>query len=319
MNKFSLPSLQTLRTFESCYRLGSFTKAAGELNISQGAVSQHIKSLEIRLGFAVFLREGRRIVPTPSGRALLHVVNESLTRITEVIYAERSKQCEDELIVSSLPGFAIRWLFPRLVNFEKVIPDVRLSVNAISNPMDFSLHHAHLAIVYTHEAVSSSDSSESGLFSESIFPVCSPAFAEAHGLNGNKDDASRFINRLPELTLLYDISSARQAHTDIWSYWADSQGVDLTKSHVQKYSQSNITLQLAELGHGVAMGRTSLVMDAIRKGQLIQLQPAQIRNPCRYHLQIYPGLSRHRGVEIFSKTLRLMTQEIEEFENSYLY
>ncbi len=319
MNKFSLPSLQTLRTFESCYRLGSFTKAAAELNISQGAVSQHIKSLEIRLGFAVFLREERSITPTPSGTALLQVVNESLTRITEIIYAERSKQCEDELIVSALPGFAIRWLFPRLINFEKVIPDVRISVNAISNPMDFSLHHAHLAIVYTHEPVSPSNHTEPGLFGESVFPVCSPAFAATHGLSGSKEGISLFVDKLPGLTLLYDESSALQPYTDIWSYWAESQGVDLTKSLVQKYSQSNITLQLAELGHGVAMGRTSLVMDAIKEGQLIQLQPAQIQNPCQYRLQVYPGLSKHRGVEGFTKNLRLMTKAIEEFESNYLY
>ncbi|WP_257263240.1 LysR family transcriptional regulator [Endozoicomonas sp. ONNA2] len=313
MNKFSLPSLQTLRTFESCYRLGSFTRAAAELNVSQGAVSQRIKTLEVRLGFAVFLREGRSIVPTPSGRALLQVVNESLTRINEVIYAERSRQCEDELIVSCLPGFAIRWLFPRLINFEQVMPDVRLSVNAISNPVEFSLHHAHLAIVYTQ------DSPDSGLFTEAIFPVCSPAFAQAHGFQGNTDDVSQFINKLPELTLLYDVSSAMHTYSDIWAYWAKSRGVDLTKSHVQKYRQSNITLQLAELGHGVAMGRTSLVMDAIKKGQLIQLQPARVLNPCRYHLQTYPGLSRHRGVEIFSEQLRLMTEEIDAFARNYLY
>ncbi|MCV6587910.1 MAG: LysR family transcriptional regulator [Marinobacterium sp.] len=95
-----------MRVLESCYRPNSFIRAANELGIRQGAVSQQIWSLEQRLGFAAFLREGCTTRPTQSGEALVDAVREGFGYIAEVIELEKRKQCENERVISVLPGFA---------------------------------------------------------------------------------------------------------------------------------------------------------------------------------------------------------------------
>ena len=307
---FALPSLQTLRIFESAYRLGSFTRAGEELGISQGAVSQNIKTLEIRLGFPVFVREGRSIVPTDSGTALLHTVTESLNRIESVIAVERHKHKTSELTISAHPGFAIRWMFPRLIHFEQAHPDITISINTISDPTNFALHHAHCAINYAPR-----EKGGTYLFDEHLFPVCSPEFAEQYQL----DSSEHFIQCLPDIMLLSDSSLTENRYQDSWAYWADKAGIALPRKLFSQHGLSNITLQLAELGRGVALGRTSLVMDAIQSGRLVQLFPAIVQNPYGYRLQKHPGLFNHALTEAFEQNLKTLTKEIDEFSTSVLF
>ncbi len=311
MNMIALPSLQTLRIFESAYRLGSFTKAGEELGISQGAVSQNIKTLEIRLGFLVFFREGRSIIPTPSGTALRHTVSESLSRIESVIAIERQKHKADELIISAHPGFAIRWMFPRLTEFERALTNIKFTINTVSAPTNFALHHAHCAIDYAPR-----EQNKTYLFDEHLFPVCSPEFAVKSGLadKGKK----KLLQCLPNLTLLTDSSQLVNQDQDNWTYWANQVGVELSGQVFKRHKLSNITLQLAELGHGVALGRTSLVMDAIQSGRLVQLFPSQVRNPYGYTLQVHPGFFNYALIRDFEKLLKIQTLKISQFEDNSL-
>lgn len=309
---FRIPAIQSLRILESCYRLNSFTRAADELGISQGAVSQQIKSLEQRLGFAVFLREGRSIVATPSGEALVHAVRDGLGHIAEVVEVEKRKQRQNQLVISVLPGFAIRWLFPRLMSFEQAWPALELTVNAIGNPLDFSLHHAHAAITY--EPISNLPEAD-WLFTEQLFPVCSADFAQQYRLSLNDDGA---LQQLPELPRLLDGSPTEPHYRDGWAYWADQLGLELTLDQGRRYSQSNMTLQLAELSHGIALGRSSLVMDAINTGKLIRLGQQQVSNPCGYRLVTNPAISASPALIAFQHWLSEQTRCIDEFEQHLL-
>lgn len=317
---FRIPSVQTLRVLESCYRLNSFTQAADELGISQGAVSQQIKSLEQRVGFAVFIREGRSIHPTHSGEKLVQAVRQGFAHIADVIELEKRKQQQNELQISVLPGFAIRWLFPRLMSFEQTNPQYRLTVNAISSPDNFSLHHGHGAIIYTEAAGDESNS----FFSEQMYPVCSPAYAQQqHQLT----DSQALIRHWSELHLLRDTSPTAARYPDGWAYWLDringEQGTALgeqdgANSQAQRYSQANITLQLAELGHGLALGRSSLVMDAIKEGKLIAFKALAVENPCRYRLILNPAIQDNSAMTAFREWLSEQVQVIQAFECEYL-
>ena len=311
---FRIPSVQTLRVLESCYRLNSFTQAADELGISQGAVSQQIKSLEQRLGFAVFIREGRSIRPTHSGEQLVQAVRQGFGHIADVIAQEKRKQQNNELLISVLPGFAIRWLFPRLMDFEQSNPQYRLTVNAISAPDNFSLHHGHAAIVY-REAI---DKRQAVFFSEQMYPVCSPDYVRQHHLNSSE----AVIEHWHQLNLLRDTSPTAARHPDGWSYWLEKTGLQesLTRCETgihqddQRYSQANITLQLAELGHGLALGRTSLVMDAIKEGKLIAFKALSVPNPCCYQLILNPEVQDNEALQAFRNWLRAQTAVISAFE-----
>lgn len=302
---FRIPSVQTLRVLEACHRLNSFTRAADELGISQGAVSQQIKTLEQRLGFAVFLREGRRIAPTPAGEALVAAVHQGFGHIAEVIAQQKRRQREDQLVISVLPGFAIRWLFPRLMSFEQAHPELTLTVNAISDPLDFSLHHGHAAITYGPvEEAPAAD----WLFREQIFPVCSPAFALQHGL-----DQPPVSHQLGTLPRLIDSSPTARPYSDSWACWAAQRGIELSDNSERRHSQSNMTLQLAELGHGIAMGRSSLVMDAMLEGKLIRLDPQPVANPCSYRLIANPAIPEGPALSAFRQWLQQQTADIRSF------
>lgn len=305
---FRIPSLQALKIFDMVCRKGSFTSAANELNVSQGAISQHIKALEIRVGFPVFIRSGRSISLTPSGMALIDSVRKGIEVIEETISYERHKHKSQDLMISVQPGFAIRWLFPRLMDFHEEHPTTPVSVNAITEPTDFSLYQAHAGMAYGPELQGNNDTA---IFKESIFPVCSPAFADAHEL---KPLSKRCLMKLPSLPLLGDQSPAPRQYGYTWRYWAAQSGVELPADAIRRSTQSNITLQLAELGHGVALGRTSLVMDSLRDGKLVQLTAATLQNPCVYQLLKNPAFPKIQSLGVFTQWLSQMAREIEAFD-----
>src|SRR5712672_219462 len=76
-----LPPLNALKAFEAAARYESFTRAAEELCVTQGAVSHQVKALETELGLKLFNRERQRLVITQAGRAYLEVLRDALDRI----------------------------------------------------------------------------------------------------------------------------------------------------------------------------------------------------------------------------------------------
>lgn len=307
---YILPSFQSLKIFESAARLASFTKAADELGISQGAVSQHIKSLEIRAGFDVFERTGRRVILTSSGQALLDAVKHGLGHIQQTIELEKRKQHTNEVVISSQPGFAIRWLLPRLMAFNEEYPKLKVSVNTVTSPLDFTLYHAQAGLYYGSKELKERESE--ALFHEYLMPVCSPSFAKQHKLKLPLSKTQLKI--LAGLPLLGDLSPVPPPFDDTWSYWAQELGINLSLDNIARQSQSNITLQLAELGHGIAIGRTSLVMDAIKQGSLLALTTTKIKNPCYYQVVVNPSMPKNKALETFINWLEKQSNEISEFE-----
>lgn len=305
---FRLPSLQSLKIFECAARHASFTNAADELGVSQGAVSQHIKNLEIRVGFEVFIRSGRAISLSSSGQLLLESVIHGLTGIQRTIEHERRKQLSNELIISVLPGFAIRWLFPRLMAFNAQHPKIKISLNTVAKPLDFDLYHAHAAIAYA--PLEGRHSNRKPLFSEHLFPVCSAGFAKRHHINTDSNKSHENLADLLTLPLLGDESPTAASFRDTWSYWLEKTRLQRPLKPIDCQSQSNMTLQLAELGHGIAIGRTSLVQDALKKGDLIALTPPTILNPSHYFICENPAVNASQSLSVFSEWLNKECQSI---------
>ncbi|WP_298773492.1 LysR substrate-binding domain-containing protein [uncultured Shewanella sp.] len=302
---FLLPSLQALKIFECASRADSFTQAADELGISQSAVSQHIQNLEIRVGFKVFTRESKRIILTSSGRALLTSVSVNLHHIQQTIELERRKQHSTDIVISTPPGFAIRWLFPRLLAFNREFEHIKVTVNTVSDPLKFNLYHANVGLFYGEKDIEYVKSAP--LFEEHLFPVCSPDFIKQHDLKLPLN--SDALKKLMTLPLLGEESTF--SNRDTWSDWAHSKGLPFSSKQPLRQSLSNITLQLAELGHGVAMGRTSLVVDALSRGLLVALTPPEIGNPCHYHLVHNPMMPSSNSLTIFISWLQEQVKEIE--------
>src|SRR3984893_14033439 len=108
-----LPPLNALRAFEAAARSESFTQAAEELCVTQGAVSHQVKLLEATLGIKLFNPERQRIVVTRAGREYLSVVRDALDRIAAGTERLVQRQNAGVLTVSTSPDFAAKWLVHR--------------------------------------------------------------------------------------------------------------------------------------------------------------------------------------------------------------
>ena len=120
-----LPPLNALKAFDAAARHESFTRAAEELCVTQGAVSHQVKALEEELGVKLFNRERQRLVITEAGREYLVVVRDALDRIAVGTERLVQRQSSGVLTVSTSPDFAAKWLVHRLGRFAEAHPDDR--------------------------------------------------------------------------------------------------------------------------------------------------------------------------------------------------
>jgi LysR family glycine cleavage system transcriptional activator len=132
-----LPPLNAIKAFEAAARLGSFTCAAEELNVTHGAVSRQIRLLEDWLGALLFVRTSRNAVPTRAGKDLLVEAGTALDRLAGAVqHVQHGAQARGSLRVSALPTFAMRWLIPRLPEFQRDHPGSEPRIVTASTPSE---------------------------------------------------------------------------------------------------------------------------------------------------------------------------------------
>ncbi len=256
-----LPATATLRAFEAAARLRSFTRAADELGLTQGAISHQIRALERLLGCALFHRERRQSPVTPRGEVLAAAIREGLTRIADALEAIQRAQAAPAIAVSAPPGFAVKWLFPRLIRFDQLHPDIQVDIAASAQLADVS-GDAEIAIRYglgNHAGLH-----VECLIRESLFPVCSPRLlAGRRPLRAPADLANH--------TLLHDHVVAVGGTPPGWVTWLNAAGVrGVDAAQGRRYGQANMVIQAAIEGLGVALGRTALVHDDLQAGRLVR-------------------------------------------------
>src|SRR5258707_3835729 len=148
-----LPPLNALKAFEAAARSESFTRAAEELCVTQGAVSHQVKALEATLGIKLFNRERQRLVITDAGREYLNVIRDALDRIAAGTERIVQRQNSGVLTVSTSPDFAAKWLVYRLFRVGEAHPRIHLRGSPTMHHVDFVLEEGYLA--GTHGGVQS--------------------------------------------------------------------------------------------------------------------------------------------------------------------
>ena len=251
-----LPPLNALKSFEAAARHESFTRAAEELCVTQGAVSHQVKALEEELGFRLFNRERQRLVITEAGRDYLAVIRDALDRIAVGTERLVQRQNAGVLTVSTSPDFAAKWLVHRLSRFAEAYPAIDLRISA-------TLHHVDFAREEVDIAVRHGDGNWAGLevarlCSEQIFPVCSPnLFGRRRGLSKPSD-----LLRLPLLHL---------DDRNDWSKWLEAAGVSGAKlSQGPVLNRASMAIDAAVAGQGVALARTALAAWDLLNGRLVR-------------------------------------------------
>jgi len=263
--KRRLPSLNALKAFEASARHESFTRAAGELCVTQGAVSQQVKALEEDLGVRLFRREHQRLAITEAGRDYLGVVRDAFDRLSTGTERMLQRQGSGLLNVSTSPNFAAKWLVHRLGRFSEAHAEIDLRISASVHHVDFAREEVDLAVRHGDGRWPGLDVSR--LCAEELFPVCSPAL-----LRGSRP------LRAPDDLRRYPLLHANDAtHWTRWLERAGVSGVNVEKGVV--FNQASMAIDAAIQGQGVAMARTALAAWDLLSGRLVRPFPLALEAP----------------------------------------
>jgi DNA-binding transcriptional LysR family regulator len=246
-----LPSLDALRAFESAARLGTFERAADELNVTASAVGKRISALEDLLGVALFQRGAKALALSAAGKEYLEQVRAALALLAAVPLHRRSAQSRLRLRVSAPPTFARQILVPALPGFTDAHPEIELEV-VLSIPFlegpaqdpDVDVRHGPAGAA-----------GDAVLMRDVLLPLASPALlAEQPALRHPED-----LARLPLL----------RTPVEPWAPWFQAQRLDWPEPDTgPRLVDLGLTLEAAICGQGVALARPSLARPYLRSGQL---------------------------------------------------
>lgn len=300
--KGPIPSLSMLRAFEAIARTGGFSRAAGELNITQAAISYQIRALEERLGTELFARTGRAVTLTPAGRAYLRDIQTALQDIAQAtarVMAGSRRSPSRQIRVLAMQAFASLWLVPRLARFQRRNPGFK--VNLVSwiggteriSKAEFDQHELDLSIIYTRPSAVWPGVTKDLLIPDWATPVCAPDLPTA-----------RRPLRVPE-----DLRHHTMIHAlnwpGMWARWlrhADAGSVR-PRSEVSM-QHTAFTVQAAMSGMGIAIAHAPLVQDYLKAKRLVAPFRAAMPVDAGYYLTYPAESSQDEGVQRFAEWLR---------------
>jgi LysR family glycine cleavage system transcriptional activator len=252
-----LPSLNGLRAFEAAARHLSFTRAAEELNVTQAAVSHQVKTLEEQIGLPLFRRLNRALILTDEGQTLFPVVRGALDALAEAVDRLQMRNVAGALTVSVLPSFAVKWLVPRMSEFQERHPEIDLRITAVDRLVDFVRDAVDVAVRFG--AGTWPGLRADFVVEEYLMPVCAPAMAAR--LREPAD--------LARVTLLHEEMAPLPRFPD-WATWLEAAGVpDVNHDKGPRFSHTHILLQAAIDGQGVALAQMLFAADDIAEGRLV--------------------------------------------------
>ena len=259
-----LPPLNALRAFEAAARHLNFSRAADELSVTPGAVSQQIQNLEDYVGAALFKRTPRGLLLTDSAQTALPALREAFDRLAEAASLLTAAVDGRRLTLTAAPSFAAKWLVPRLGRFEEAYPQVDVWLSADMDLVDFGTGEIDLAIRYGAGPYPALEAVR--LMSETVIPVMSPELMAANPVNAPGD--------LARHVLLHDGSPDADESCPDWLMWLAARGVKgFDANRGPRFNQSSLVIEAAVGGRGVALAKRALAQDDLDAGRLIVPMP----------------------------------------------
>ncbi len=284
-----LPSLNALRVFEAAARHLSFSRAAEELGVTQGAVSRQIKTLEEHLGVKLFRRLTRALELTEAGREYLPAMREAFDRMEQATQGLMRRRYRDVLTVSVLPTFAIRWLIPRLGSFTEMNPSIEVRMVASILPVNLAREDIDVAIRVGRLVEQESErhgpridlnmtEDWTGVHADLVapdvlVPVCSAALRDG-------DPPLRDLADLVQHTLLHTTT-----RPNAWPDWLRTVGLEaLDREGEPAFGHFFMSLQAATAGRGVAVVPEILVASDLAAGNLVKPFDISVESAGAYYL-----------------------------------
>ncbi|MDH3537128.1 MAG: transcriptional regulator GcvA [Gammaproteobacteria bacterium] len=286
-----LPPLNSLRAFEAAGRHLSFTRAAAELHVTAGAISQQIRVLEEFLETRLFKRLNRAIVLTDAGQLFLPLISSGFEHFSEAVGVVRGRRSEGPLTITSAPSFVSKWLIPRLASFKSRHPGIDVRIDTSDRLVDFVHEDIDVGIRFGDGVYP--DLETVYLFSFDLIPVCSPSLlAQGDGL--------RRVSDLKNYTLLHSNYDELDPGFPDWSMWLKVvEADDVDARHGIYFNQSDLLFQAALDGQGVALLANVMAEPEIEAGRLLQPFAARLPVKLDYHLVTSPQKAQISKVVAF--------------------
>lgn len=271
--------LAWMRVFDAVARLGSLTAAAAELGLSQPAVSQAVRVLEAAVGTPLFVRGHRGSRLTPAGAVLHRTVHPAIGDIDAAVREIRAENRRPVIRLFTDYGFASFWMMPRVADFRAVAPDAEVHIVA-SASADPGTTDIDVAVLFG--ARTDFPAGALHLLEERVVPVCSPAFAAAHGLVG--DPAA--ITRVP----LLHLDSTPRPRWFSWRDWLAAMRIERAPGPGDlSLNTYGLVVQAAIADQGVALGWSGLIDGALSDGTLVAVGAPLVRGDSGYWMMTAPA------------------------------
>lgn len=291
MDWSGLPSLNSLRAFAVVADTGGYSRAAQELNVTQAAVSQQVRTLEAYLGVSLIERVGRGIALTPFGDALGKELASGFTLIKKGVDQITGVSDLRPVQVTMSPAFAVEWIMPRLPEFQKMHPEINLVLNPTSEIVDLKPGGTDLAIRYKNSTIVDDDAL-AVLISDMVV-VAAPSL-----VGGQTSGKPPELSKLPWLQELGTTEAID---------WFTRNGVPLNNALMTTEVPGNLAVQAVRRGDGVTYTARAFVQDDIDARRLVVLSSEPAAG--LYILETAPGFSRP-AVKAVEKWLRRSAETV---------
>lgn len=296
-----LPPLRALLAFDAAARHATFTRAAEELAVTPSAISHQIQQLEEFLGVQLFRRHAGRALLTEAGHVYADEIKRALALIAEATTLVAPQSQTGHLVIATGPSFAAKWLQPRLPDFLRAHPDVRVRLSTLSSQDDLDRDRCDIAIVYGRRPAS--HGAAAPLLVERLRPLCSPALAASLNLKTPRD--------LSRATLIHSVNALT------WTDYLRRIGNgDVKPDHEMWLDRSMIAIDAAVAGLGVVLESELLAEQELRDGRLVApFDSAEFGVETEsYFLVRPPGFRNGTRVAKFETWLRRLIAAAEERE-----
>lgn len=261
-----LPSLSALRAFEAAARNLSFRRAADELNVTHSAISHQVRGLEEGLGIALFDRTARAITLTEEGAFYYPIVRDAFDRIAEGTRFMTATSAPGVLTVQVYVTVAMRWLVPRLHDFNRREPGVQVRLSTSYLDWEFDRSDADVALLFVRKK--QRDLHYTALFDGLLTPVCAPSLLNGRAALEDAQELSAF-----DLLRVYTAP-------DEWDDWLGKAGMpELAHKPGPTFDSYILAIQAAIEGQGIALVNGPWAREDIRAGRLIKPLPQELRYP----------------------------------------
>lgn len=285
--------LGALRMFEAAARHASVTRAAEELSVTPGAVSQQVRELERSLGVELFLRRNGKLALTEGGRHLAGRLSASFDQIERAVLEVAGEPGSRRLRLKVTPTFAIRWLVPRLTQFYEQHPEFEIEVGTYPRQEDAEVQDVDFVV--RHGRGNWEDAESEPIFGDALAPVCSPALAKKLGAPAD----------LAAQNLLHSMMRA-----DGWALWLAAQGLaGLRPRKTTKLANAAVTYQAALDGMGIALAQLAYVAGDLADGKLVMPFRHILRTGSGYHLAYARHKANRPNIRLFRQWIQSLPKD----------